>query len=194
MNNNLLASVVFFQTSTTNLQYNNDEYEDDPGSAAYNISVPEYFYDQENRTKGIEIDINYAATNLLSFNANATFQDPKTLEGSTVTVEQSIGVPKTYARFWSQYKYLLGKNNNPLSINFGVNYESERSITGYGLDAHVDGYVVYDAALGYAIGRNWDLKLNVANLFNTRYYVKAMYAGALPGQTRNFQGTVRYKF
>ena len=194
LSNNLLASVVFFQTSTTNLQYNNDEYEDDPGSAAYNISVPEYFYDQENRTKGIEIDINYAATNLLSFNANATFQDPKTLEGSTVTVEQSIGVPKTYARFWSQYKYLLGKNNNPLSINFGVNYESERSITGYGLDAHVDGYVVYDAALGYAIGRNWDLKLNVANLFNTRYYVKAMYAGALPGQTRNFQGTVRYKF
>ncbi|MCG9791754.1 TonB-dependent receptor [Flavobacterium algicola] len=194
LKNDFLASVVFFQTATTNLQYSNDDYDDDPGSSAYNISVPEYFYDQENRTRGVEIDINYAATNLLSFNANATFQDPKTLEASTVTNEQSTGVPKTYARLWSQYKILIGKNRNVMSLNFGVNYESERSITGYGLNAHVDEYVIYDTALGYNLSKNWNLKLNVANLFNTRYYIKAMYAGGLPGETRNFQGTVKYTF
>ncbi len=193
--NNLLASLVFFQTATTNLQYTNDDYDDDPDSSSYNVDVVQYFYDQENRTKGIELDVNYSLTNFLSFNANATFQDPKTLEGEEVTTEQTKGVPKTYARFWSQYKHLLGKAKNPLSFNFGVSYESRRTIDGYSLtDAHVDSYVLFDSALGYGVGKNWDLRLNVDNLFNTRYYVKAMFAGALPGETRNFQLTARYTF
>ncbi|MBU2997384.1 TonB-dependent receptor [Cellulophaga baltica] len=193
--NNLLASLVFFQTATTNLQYTNDDYDDDPDSSSYNVDVVQYFYDQENRTKGIELDVNYSLTNFLSFNANATFQDPKTLEGEEVTTEQTKGVPKTYARFWSQYKHLLGKAKNPLSFNFGVSYESERTIDGYSLTgAHVDSYVLFDTALGYGIGKNWDLRLNIDNLFNTRYYVKAMFAGALPGETRNYQLTARYTF
>ncbi|WP_299776924.1 TonB-dependent receptor [uncultured Formosa sp.] len=192
--NNLLASLVFFQTARTNLQYANDEYEDDPNSNNYNVSVDRYFYDQENRTEGIELDINYVVTNFLSLNANATFQDPKTLEGENVTEEQTKGVPKTYARFWSQYKYLIGKAENPLSFNFGVSYESERSINGYSLvDAHVDSYVIFDGALAYEIGKKWNVRLNIDNIFDSRYYVKAMYAGALPGETRNFQLSVRYR-
>ncbi|MBO0589853.1 TonB-dependent receptor [Cellulophaga sp. E16_2] len=193
--NNLLASLVFFQTATTNLQYTNDDYDDDPNSSSYNIDVTQYFYDQENRTKGIELDVNYSLTNFLSFNANATFQDPKTLEGEDVTTEQTKGVPKTYARFWSQYKHLMGKEKNPLRFNFGVSYESKRTIDGYSLtEAHVDSYVLFDTALGYGIGKHWDLRLNVDNLFNTRYYTKAMFAGALPGETRNYQLTARYTF
>ena len=193
--NSLLASLVFFQTATTNLQYANDDYEDDPGASNFNIDVPQYFYDQENRTRGVELDINYAVNNFLSFNTNATFQDPKTIEGEDVITEQSKGVPKTYARFWGQYKFLLGKQKNPLSFNLGTSYESKRTIDGYSLvDAHVNSYVLFDGALGYGIGKNWDLRLNIENIFNTRYYVKAMFAGALPGETRNLQLTAKYKF
>ena len=193
--NSLLASLVFFQTATTNLQYANDDYEDDPAASNFNIDVPQYFYDQENRTRGVELDVNYAVNNFLSFNTNATFQDPKTIEGEDVITEQSKGVPKTYARFWGQYKFLLGKQKNPLSFNLGTSYESKRTIDGYSLvDAHVNSYVLFDGALAYGIGKNWDLRLNIENIFNTRYYVKAMFAGALPGETRNLQLTAKYKF
>ncbi len=188
--NSLLASVVVFQTARTNIGYGNSEYDE-----VDNPNVPQFFYDREDRTEGVEVDINYFLNKKLSFNANATFQDPTTLTQDIISTEQTKGVPKTFARFWSEYKCFINDSNNPLLFNFGVRYEDERSIDGYGnTNAHINSYVVFDTGLGYNLNNKWNFRVNIDNVFNEEYYSKAMFAGGLPGATRNFELTAQYKF
>lgn len=188
--NSFLASVVAFQTARTNVGYSNTAYDE-----VDNPNVPQFFYDREDRTEGIEVDLNYYVSKRLSFNANATFQEPLTLTDDEVTTEQTKGVPKAYARFWSEYKHFIKGSNNPLLFNFGVRYEDERSIEGFGNTfAHIDSYVVFDAGLGFNLNSKWNFRLNVDNVFNEDYYAIAAFAGGLPGETRNFEFTVQYRF
>ncbi|MCB4799321.1 TonB-dependent receptor domain-containing protein [Neotamlana laminarinivorans] len=188
--NSLLASLVAFNTARTNIGYSNPDYDE-----VDNADVPQYFYDREDRTKGIELDVNYYLSKKLSFNVNGTLQDPQTLTSGEVTTEQTKGVPKKYARFWTEYKHFFINSKNPLLINLGVRYEDERTIDGYSLTgAHINSYTVFDAGIGYNINNTWNLRLNIDNLLNEDYYSKAMFAGALPGETRNFELNVQYRF
>lgn len=47
-----LASVVYFQTGRTNLRYTNELYNDNIGDPDFNIDVDQYFYDDEDQSKG----------------------------------------------------------------------------------------------------------------------------------------------
>ena len=80
-------------------------------------------------------------------------------------------------------------------FNFGIQYEDERAIDGFGLvGGHVNSYTIFDAGIGYNLNNTWNFRLNIDNLFNEDYYSKALFAGGLPGETRNFQLTAQYKF
>ncbi|WP_289031588.1 TonB-dependent receptor [uncultured Paraglaciecola sp.] len=195
----LLGSIVFFDTARTNLRYSNPLFEDDPEDAAYNIDVPEYYYDEQDRTQGVELDLNMMLNEQWSLNFNATYQDAITEPGdhaASQAEEQTKGIPETFASLWTSYSYEFDGLINPIKFSIGMTYEDERSISAsaFGIDyAIVEAYTVWDAAVTYQ-GDSWDLQLNIDNLTNESYYSKAMYLGGLPGETRNAKLTATYHF
>ena len=191
----LLGSLVWFDTRRTNLRYANPEYNDNPDDLEYNISVPQYFYDDNDTTKGVELDLNLALNELWSMNLNATYQDAYSIRAHERS-EQTKGVPKKYASLWTSYKHDFRVLPEPVKFSLGVTYEDERTInsTAFGLpDSVVDSYVVWDAAMSYQL-EQWDIQLNLRNLTDTTYYNKALFIGGLPGDSRNVKLTVSYKF
>jgi len=195
----LLGSLVVFQTSRTNLRYTNPLFEDDPADLAFNIDVPEYYYDEADETSGVEFDLNLALNDDWSMNFNATYQDPTTQPGSHAAnqdEEQTKGVAKRSASLWTSYSQYFKGLAHPVTFSIGMNYEDERSISAsaFGIDyAIVEAYTVIDAAVNYK-AENWDIQLNLQNLGDKEYYSKAMYLGGLPGEPRNAKLNVSYNF
>lgn len=189
----LYASAVYFETSRTNLRYDNPLYNDNVNDPDYNISVPQYFFDNEDQTKGFEVDINFAINKNWSFNTNGTYQDAIQIR-SNVESEQIKGVPQKFLRAWTEYRLHALKTENPIRFNLGYQYTSTRTANsaGFGLPtAYLPEYSIWNAAVSYQY-KNWDLRLNINNLFNEDYYSRAMFLGGLSGETRNYMFTLRH--
>ncbi|WP_346962790.1 TonB-dependent receptor [Colwellia sp. Arc7-635] len=108
LNDDLLASLVFFDTARTNIRYSNPLFEDDPADSAYNIDVPEYYYDEQDSTQGIEMDVNFMINEQWSMNFNATYQEPVTEPGnnaSSLEDEKTKGIAEKFASIWTSYQY-----------------------------------------------------------------------------------------
>ena len=192
---NLLMSFVLFETSRTNLRYSNVQYNDNIDDADYNVSVPQYFYDEEDRSRGAELDLNLALNEQWTMNFNATYMDATTVQGD-ISEGQSKGVPLKYARVWTSYEQPFDILPAPIKFSVGLSYEDERSLyaSGYGLPyAYINSYQVWDAAVSYRLDE-WNIQLNIDNLADKTYYSKAMYAGGLPGESRNAKLSVSYAF
>ena len=199
LNEQVIGSVVVFDTARTNLQYTNPLYEDNIEDPSYNVDVPEFYYDEQDRTTGVEVDINFDINEQWSLNANATYQEPRTEPGafaSSTDEEQTKGIAEKFASTWLTYSHSFEALPAPVKFSVGVTYEDERTISAsaFGVDyAFVDSYTVWDAAVSY-VSDDWDVQLNLRNLDNTDYYSNAMYLGGLPGEERNAKLSVAYRF
>lgn len=201
LNEELVGSVVWFDTRRTNLRYNNPLFNDNPDDAEFNISVPQYFYDDEDKTRGVEIDLNLDWNEQISMNVNATYQDAELIRnsnrGTSTPVSGPVkGLPEKFASVWTHYRDQFFGLPGEFNVSLGVQYEDERTINSvsFGLPvSHVNSYTLWNGAMGYQ-HKNWDVKLNLNNLFNKTYYSKAMFLGGLPGEERNVVLTVDYQF
>ena len=202
LNEELIGSVVFFDTRRTILRYSNPLFNDNPDDAEFNIDVPQFFYDDEDKTTGVEVDINLDVNQVFSMNANATYQDAEHIRHSTVdgsltkTSGPVKGIPEKFASVWGHYREQLFGLPGKVGASLGVTYEDERTINSvsFGLPVSVVGsYNVWNAAVGYET-EQWQVKLNLNNLFDKKYYSKAMFLGGLPGEGRNVKLTFDYKF
>jgi iron complex outermembrane receptor protein len=199
LNEQVIGSIVVFDTARTNLQYTNPLYEDNIEDPSYNIDVPEFYYDEQDRTTGVEVDINFDINEQWSLNANGTYQEPRTEPGafaSNTEEEQTKGIAEKFASTWLTYSHSFKALSAPVKFSVGVTYEDERTISAsaFGVNyAFVDSYTVWDAAVSY-VSDDWDVQLNIRNLDNTDYYSSAMYLGGLPGEERNAKLTVAYRF
>ena len=199
LNEQVIGSVVVFDTARTNLQYTNPLYEDNIEDPSYNIDVPEFYYDEQDRTTGVEVDINFDINEQWSLNANGTYQEPRTEPGayaSSTDEEQTKGIAEKFASTWLTYSHSFEALPAPVKFSVGVTYEDERTISAsaFGVDyAFVDSYTVWDAAVSY-VSDDWDVQLNLRNLDNKDYYSSAMYLGGLPGEERNAKLSVAYRF
>ncbi len=199
LNEQVIGSVVVFDTARTNLQYTNPLYEDNIEDPSYNIDVPEFYYDEQDRTTGVEVDINFDINEQWSLNANGTYQEPRTEPGayaSNTDEEQTKGIAEKFASTWLTYSHSFEALPAPVKFSVGVTYEDERTISAsvFGVDyAFVDSYTVWDAAVSY-VSDDWDVQLNLRNLDNKDYYSSAMYLGGLPGEERNAKLSVAYRF
>ncbi|TLX50939.1 TonB-dependent receptor [Pseudoalteromonas ruthenica] len=191
----LLGSLVLFDTRRTNLRYANEAFNDNPNDPEFNISVPQYFYDDEDSTKGVEFDLNMALSEVMSVNVNGTYQDAVTVRAGERS-GQIKGVPRRFASTWLRYDMSAFELAHPVAVNLGVTYVDERTInsTAFGLPKSVvPSYVRWDAAFAYEAD-NYKVQLNLDNLFNERYYEKALFLGGLPGEERNLELSVHYQF
>lgn len=191
----LLGSLVLFETSRTNLRYGNDEYNDNPDDVEFNISVPQYFYDKGDRSRGAEFDLNLALNRRWSANFNATYQDAVTFEGDDFS-GQTKGVPRKYVRLWNNYEQEFDTLSAPIKVSLGFIYEDERSVnsSSFGLPyAVLPSYTAWDGAISYATDR-LNVKLNLRNLTDQTYFTRAMFLGGLPAEGRSAKLTVSYNF
>ncbi|MCO6355825.1 TonB-dependent receptor [Pseudoalteromonas shioyasakiensis] len=188
----LLASLVVFDSARTNLEYANPDYE----AGVSDASVPKSFYDGEEQTKGVELDLNADLNEQWKLNVNAVYQnarDKKNPNSSSFDTRQK-GVPYVTASSWLSYDAKWFDLAEPLTISAGVQYVDDRSTnsTSFGIpDGYVPSYTVYDAAIQYQTD-DWKLQLNLNNLFNKTYYSKAMFLGGMPGEERNAKLTFSY--
>lgn len=127
-------------------------------------------------TKGAEAFIAFSPiehvkwANSLSYN-DSTYGDDVTTNGVTYNTKdkQAVDSPKVIASSTLRYQ------NDGLSADISANYIGKRYYT-YTNDQSVNGYTLVNAGLGYKfknISKSLDdieLKFNVTNLFNKKYY------------------------
>ena len=188
----LLASIVVFESARTNLEYANPLYE--AGVSAPN--VVESFFDGEEKTKGVEIDLNAYLNDQWKVNINGVYQDArdKTNPNSTSFDTRQKGVPYVTASSWVTYSAALFELPHAIDLSAGLTFVDKRSTnsSSFGIDnGYVPAYTVYDAAVSYKAD-NWQMQLNINNLFNKKYYSKAMFLGGMPGEERNAKLSFSY--
>lgn len=188
----LLASIVVFESARTNLEYANPLYE--VGVSAPN--VVESFFDGEEQTKGVEIDLNAYLNDQWKVNINGVYQDArdKTNPNSSSFDTRQKGVPYVTASSWVTYSAALFELPHAVDLSAGLTFVDKRSTnsSSFGIDnGYVPAYTVYDAAVSYK-AENWQMQLNINNLFNKNYYSKAMFLGGMPGEERNAKLSFSY--
>ncbi|MCK8047054.1 TonB-dependent receptor [Shewanella sp. 1CM18E] len=189
----MLASLVLFKSSRTNLQYTNPDYDEGVSGP----SVPKYYYNGSEETTGVEFDMNAHLNEQWMVNVNAVYQDARDKKDPTRSSydTRQKGVPYVTASAWVTYGADWFSLASPINISLGANYVDERSTnsTSFGIpDGYVPSYTVLDTAISYDVD-DWKLQLNVNNLFNEEYYSKAMFLGGMPGEERNAKLTLTYR-
>lgn len=124
-------------------------------------------------------------------------------ETSGSTDPNQIGLPlqglaKHRANAMARYSITSGDLNG-LGFGFGVNYAADRRVwTPASLTsrkfASLPDAVVWDVMLFYKIGKQWDMSLNVRNVFDRDYYATGNEAGWLRGTPRGFVFSLRRQF
>ena len=188
----LLASLVLFKTSRTNVAFSNPDYD----SSAVTPNIDPYFYNGSEDTKGVELDLNAYLSEQWKVNVNAVYQDARDNQNpnSNDYGQRQKGIPYVTAGAWVTYAAALGLPA-PLSLSLGAKYVDERSTqsSSFGIpDGYVPSYSVIDSAISYDVER-YKIQLNINNLFNQTYFDKAMFLGGLPGEERNAKLTLTYR-
>ncbi|SHN40404.1 TonB-dependent receptor [Chitinophaga sp. CF418] len=146
-------------------------------------------------SKGFELEVNGSLLPGLDVTAGYTFSNAKILPFSSGETNKVAGktvafAPKNLVNAWVNYEIQNGAAKG-FSISAGANYMDE-TFTNSSNSYVLPSYTVFDAALGYRIGRI-GLRVNMNNLFNEKYFANAIFSNQFsPGATRNFLVTVRY--
>lgn len=191
----MLASLVFFKSSRTNVPYNNPDY----NAGVSTADVPVYFYDGSEDTQGVELDLNAHLNDQWRVNLNGMYQDARDKQNPNDKANydsRQKGVPYVTASAWVTYGADWFALSSPIELSLGAKYVDERSTHSkdFGIpDGYVPSYTLVDSAVSYATD-SWKLQLNINNLFNKDYYSKAMFLGGMPGEERNVKLQYSYSF
>ena len=190
------AGASYFETARTNLRYNNPDYEDNPDDPNFNIDVPEFFFDGEDSTSGVQVDANAKLIDGLFINANATFQDARNRQNpnSSSFDSKQKGVPDTFASVFVVYEPDFDLMGARARLSLGAEYQSERTInsSAFGLpDAVLPDQTVWDAGLELLFADNFSAHVQVKNVGDTLAYERALFLGGLPMAPRNFEVVLR---
>lgn len=190
----LVASFIVFDSSRTNLEYGNPNYNED----APDPNVPEKLFNGKEQTKGVELDLNAVLTDEWKLNFNAVYQDARDKKDpNKVTFDtRQKGVPYVTVGSWVTYSKALFGLAEPINFSLGHKYVDNRSTnsSAFGIpDGYVPSYSVFDAGVSYS-NDNWKVQANIYNLFDKVYYNKAMFLGGMPGDERNVKLKVTYAF
>ncbi|MFB2652108.1 TonB-dependent receptor [Shewanella seohaensis] len=191
----MLASLVFFKSSRTNVPYNNPDY----NAGVSGAEVPVYFYDGSEDTQGVELDLNAHLNDNWRINLNGMYQDARDKQNPNDKANydsRQKGVPYVTASAWVTYGADWFALTSPIELSLGAKYVDDRSThsSSFGIpDGYVPSYTLVDSAISYATD-SWKLQLNINNLFNKDYYSKAMFLGGMPGEERNVKLQYSYSF
>jgi iron complex outermembrane receptor protein len=144
------------------------------------------------RSRGFELDLTAAPTLQWRVNAGYGYTDAKYLDYLVSPTRDLTGKFVRYAtphivNVWSAYDWSAG-----FGVSGGVRYLSRSFADDTNL-VSLPGYAVADLALRYRRGVA-EYAMNVTNLFNTEYFVSALYDTQLyPGQPTAVTASVRLR-
>lgn len=157
----------------------------------------QYFQSGRKRVRGIEISAVGRLTDAWSISTGFTTMDAQVLEGPGVTTDGSRDLAYTPRRAfttWTTYAFDSG-----LTVGGGARYAGElkRGTDGaIGTPAATGDYWVFDAVAGYAFNPQFDLRLNIYNLFDRDYVAAINKSGYryTPGAPRSAMLTANFHF
>lgn len=142
----------------------------------------------EVRSRGLEMEARARIASRLDLQATYTWNDVEVTRSiDTDLGKRPIQVPRQMASVGLDYALPFG-----LSLGAGVRHVGRRFDDAANTTSTAS-FTLADAGVRYAIG-DWNLALNVNNLFNRRYVASRAYEGFYPGEERNWLATVKYRF
>jgi len=152
-------------------------------------SVTEFIQIGEQRSKGLDLDINtdLGGRTSLIFNygyASARFEDAEVRTGKSPRF-----APEHTVNAWLRKDFASGFNGA-----FGARYVGEQ-FTNDSNSLVLDSYAIFSGAVGYRTNR-WEWQVNAENLFNNEDYFTPGHFNnlAFPGPPINVTTTVRLKY
>lgn len=144
------------------------------------------------RSRGVELEIQGDITAQWQMSAGYSYNHNTYLKDDTKSGERYQPVaPKQQVKIWSDYEFtqpaLLG-------LNIGVGLTMMGKAKGNGVQQ--GGYSVFNLNAGYAFMQNWQLSLNLNNIFDKNYYARigGTGRGNYFGAPANAQLTLRVNF
>lgn len=153
----------------------------------------------EVRSRGIELDVGGEILPGWNVIAAYGFTDAQVTEGDEVfpeffpTGSRLQNVPEHSASLWTTYEIQRG-NLQGLGFGAGLFYVGERAGDFGDFFFELPSYLRTDAAVYYR-RNNWQVALNVKNLFNVRYFESAVARERItPGEPLTLVGSVSVEF
>lgn len=176
----------YFTLSAFNLTQNNVSTVD-PAHSTFALQTGQV------RSRGIEAEAHANVTENIKLIASYAYLDQVVTESTTATQgKRPPMAPRHTAAMWGDYTFHTGLLRN-FGIDSGVRYVSDSA--GDQLDSFtVPSRVLVDLGAHYTV-KNWDLALNISNLFNREYISYCTLASVCYwGATRTILGTARYQW
>ena len=156
-----------------------------------------YYQIGKKRVEGIEITAVGKVTEDWAISAGFTTMNAKVETGTNVSQDGSSDLaytPKKAFTMWTTYHLPFN-----LTIGGGARYNGEmkRGTDGaIGTPDHTESYWVFDAMASYPVNRNFDLQLNVYNLFDKNYVAAINKSGYryTPGTPRSAMLSANFRF
>ncbi|ANQ86161.1 putative TonB-dependent receptor [Azoarcus olearius] len=144
----------------------------------------------ETRVRGLELEAQLRITRDWDLIGTYSYTDSEVLEG-TNEGKRLPSVPEQMASLWSQHRFSIAGFSG-FRAGFGIRYIGDSRD---GTDSlTTPGYTLYDAMLGYDVGR-WSLALNVNNIGDKTYYTTCLSRGdCFVGTRRTVLATASYRF
>ncbi len=164
----------------------------------YDGTLGDYRQVGESRAEGVELELVGEVSDNLSITASYTYTDARITDdapGSLQEDKQMVFVPRHQASAWANYHFQQGRLSG-LRVGAGLRYightYSYSSVYG---ELETDTVTLTDLAVGYPFGKNWQVDLNVQNLFDREYFTGCNNAGRCYwGYERTLLGTVSYRW
>ncbi len=153
------------------------------------IGAPDSQQEGVGTSKGVELEVFTVLGDDFTLEFNLTLLDTESAEG-----EVFDSIPEEQFSSWISYRPSGALEG--FKSGFGVRYVGENESNNVAANVRVktDGYVLYDAMLGYELER-WDLTLNLRNLTDEEYYSTCLARGdCFPGEERSIVGRAAYRF
>lgn len=156
-----------------------------------------YYQIGQKRVQGVELSAVGKLTENWAVSAGFTTMNASVLSGTAVAEDGSSDLaytPKKAFTSWTSYLLPFG-----LTIGGGARYNGEMqrgTDSAIGTPAYTKAYWVVDAMASYPINKNFDLRLNVYNLFDKDYVAAINKSGYryTPGTPRSAMITANIRF
>ena len=185
LGNRLALTAALYRTEISN------EVVQDPT----NLAV--YYQTGKKRVQGVELGVAGAITDDWGVSGGFTTMNANVLSGPAVATDGTTALvytPRKAFTSWTTYRLPFG-----LTIGGGARYTGpiKRGTDGaIGTPAQVDGYWAVDAMASYRINKNFDVQLNVYNVFDKEYISAINKSGYryTPGAPRTARITANFVF
>ena len=149
----------------------------------------------QQRSRGIETDLTWKATDALSFLANYAHTDARFTDSlaGVPTNNRLALVPEDSGRFWANYRFQQPLIKG-LSIGGGI-YAQGQAYLSNNNTYKTDGYHTFDASVAYEY-KNYRVATTVKNLTNEHYFQPYGYFGGrvIPSEGTTAYATISVKF